>query len=202
MQHHLVSAGYQRNFGTPDRRLDIVDARTGEVIQERRGIRNTWRRERWHSVIDPFTGAVDTALEDVFSKIESNALEAIRHVRIGQLTPDQAGAVINLFAIHLARSEMLRPWSDELSERELPGIIQELSSSPRAVARFEREYGRLPEAGELEEIAQQISHQRTISGEWRRDTIAHNHDGVVERLQALHIQIILNPPSDVWGWGR
>ncbi len=190
VQHHLVSAGYQRNFGTPDRRLDIVDARTGDVIQARRAIRNNWRREHWHSVFDPSTGAADTALEEVFSKIESKALDAIRHVRIGQLTPDQAGAVINLFAIHLARSEMLRPWSDELSERELPGIIQELSSSPRAIARFEREHGRLPNAGELEAIAQRISDQRTVSGEWRRDTIAHNHDGVVERLQALHIQII------------
>lgn len=190
VQHHLVSAGYQRNFGTADRRLDIIDPANGDVIEAGRAIRRNWRREHWHSVIDPSTGEVDTSLEDTFSKIETRVLDTIRHVRIGQMTPDKAGAVINLFAVHIARSEMLRPWSDELSDRELPNIIRELAASPRAVARFEAQHGRKPFAGELEAIAQQISDQRSASGEWRRDTIARNHDGVVERLQALHTQII------------
>jgi hypothetical protein len=179
VQHHLVSAGYQRNFGTADRRLDIIDPANGDVIEAGRAIRRNWRREHWHSVIDPSTGEVDTSLEDTFSKIETRVLDTIRHVRIGQMTPDKAGAVINLFAVHIARSEMLRPWSDELSDRELPNIIRELAASPRAVARFEAQHGRKPFAGELEAIAQQISDQRSASGEWRRDTIARNHDGVV-----------------------
>lgn len=190
MQHHLVSAGYQRNFGTADRRLDIIDPANGDVVEAGRAIRRNWRREHWHSVIDRSTGEVDTSLEDTFSKIETRFLDAIRHVRIDQMTPDRAGAVINLFAVHIARSEMLRPWSDELSDRELPYIIRELAASPKAVARFEAQRGRKPFAGELEAIAQQISDQRSASGEWRRDTIARNHDGVVERLQALHMQIV------------
>jgi hypothetical protein len=190
VQHHLVSAGYQRNFGTADRRLDIVDPRSGEVIKLGRAIRRNWRREHWHSVIDPTTGSIDTELEETFAKLESRVLDEVRRVRIGHLTPEQVSAIINLFAIHIARSEMLRLWSDDLSRRVLPNIIREVSSSPEARVRFEAQFGRPPEAGELDAIAQQISDQRSASGEWRRDTIAHNHDGVVDRLTSLHVQIV------------
>ncbi len=190
VQHHLVSAGYQRNFATSDRRLDIIHARSGEVVKSGRAVRRNWTREHWHSVIDPKSGSVDTELEETFSKIESRVLDTIRHVRIGHLTPEQSSAVINLFAIHIARSEMLRSWSDELSDEVMPDIITKVASSPEARMRFEQQFGRWPEPGELESIARRIDDYAASSGEKRRDTIAHNHDGVVERLKALHIQVV------------
>lgn len=189
-QHHLVSAGYQRNFGTDDRRLDIVDARTGDVIKLGRAIRKNWRREHWHSVIDPTTGDADASLEESFSKVETWVLAAVRHVKAGQLTEEQSAAIVSLFAMHVARSHAFRSWTDELSERKLPGIIQAVASKSRPAELFEQQIGRPPEPGELEALAQRVSDERTKSGAWRRDGIANNHNELVDILNSRHIQII------------
>ncbi len=195
VNHHLVSAGYQKNFGNTERFLNIVEARTGRLIDGRRAIRSNWREEHWNSTIDPSTGEVDSSLEDRFSALESSVLHDIRSVRIGQCSPKQATAIVHLFAIHLARSRSFRSWQTTLADDVLPGLITAVASKPEAIRRFVRSVGRPPRDGELAAMAQLISDNRSASGEWAVGSIAHHHDGVAEKLVQLHLQIIEVDPD-------
>jgi Protein of unknown function (DUF4238) len=190
VNHHLVSAGYQRNFANDQRRLAVVNARTGDLAPRLRAVKSNWVEKHWNSVTDPRTGRPDTSLEETFSRIESTVLNHIKTVRIGSLSPEQAGAIVNLFAIHLARSRSFRQWQLAVHDEHVEQIVRETAGSPQAIARFEQQYGRPPAPGELEAMAQEIADRSTVSGQWNVEGMARHHDSVVDRLTKLHIQVI------------
>jgi hypothetical protein len=95
----------------------IVNARSGERAPQAPASAIELGREDWNSVTDQLTGQPNTSMDEGFSTIETTVLHRIKSVRIGSVTPEQAGAIVNLFAVHLARSRSFRQWQSEGARR-------------------------------------------------------------------------------------
>lgn len=190
VNHHLVSAGYQRNFGDDEHFLTIIAARDGQLLRRRQAIKSNWTAANWNSVVDPSKGRADTRLEAEFARIESTALHTVRNVRIGRLDDQGRGAIIELFAMHLARSEPFRTWEREIAADFLPKRIQGLGEKSHLVESFTRQSGRLPRPGEIEAAARQLTDEKDTTNEWRVESTANHYNAAAEKLSTFAIQIV------------
>ena len=158
VRHHLVSKGYQKNFADAKQRLSILDARNGDAVEMLRPTKRNWVENDWNSFIDD-SGIVNPHLELEFSRVEASAMRSIREVTIQGPTPRQKGAIISLFAMHLARSRSFVSFRDEIYDSALPGIVGKLTRDQRLIKGFEARLGRQPADGELLDfILQQAEH--------------------------------------------
>ena len=100
---HWVSRGYQANIASIDKRVAIVSAQTGRLIEADRPIRSNFR-ERGFNGFFHTDGSSDPWLERAFARVERSVLNEIRLVGRNRCGPKQRAAVANLFAVHLVRT--------------------------------------------------------------------------------------------------
>jgi hypothetical protein len=191
---HLVSRGYQQNFATEDKRVSVLDVATGRVIDRHRPIKSNFVAPDFTAFVDA-SGAVDQQLERDFARIERVVLDQTRRVAPDCYGPDQQGAIINLLAVHLVRSAAFKVAHDvivsQVRDDDLPGY----EDHEQLKTAFARQYGRPPRPGEIREIAVQQLTDRVGSNEMLVDSMARNHDRMVDFLNAFHVQLVTLKPT-------
>ena len=193
-RHHLVSRGYQHNFATADRRLDVIDPRTGDVVQRLRAVKNNYVTRGFNAFVDD-TGEVNSELEDAFSRVETAVLPTVRELNAKRVSADIKADVANLFAIHLVRSEAYKSFAEWIHNEAGPELIRN-AIDDELRGRFRSERGRLPRPGELELLTQELLHSRRE--EYRIGGMARHHDWIAAYLNSLHLQVVELGP-DVCG---
>lgn len=186
--HHLVSRGLQRNFA-PNHRVAVIDVSTGAVIDSCRAIKSNQRVEGFNSYQGP-DGRLVHELEDEWARIERVALNRVRELERREATQEHRGAVIELFAMHLVRSQAFedsrRNISDILREEE-PPKYEDDEALKRA---FAAGYGRPPQPGEIAALARSQLDEMESSRRARVDSMVRNYNGIADRLSKYSIQLV------------
>jgi hypothetical protein len=186
--HHLVSRGLQRNFA-PNHRVAVIDVSTGAVIDSCRAIKSNQRVEGFNSYQGP-DGRLVHELEDEWARIERVALNRVRELERRKATQEHRAAVIELFAMHLVRSQAFedsrRNISDILREEEPPKYEDE-EALRRA---FAAGYGRPPQPGEIAALARSQLNGMESSRRARVDSMVRNYNGIADRLSKYSIQLV------------
>lgn len=188
-RHHLVSQGYQKNFADSKKRLTVLGARNGRVVEALRPAKRNWVEKDWNSFID-LSGMANPHLELEFAKVEASAMRSVREVTVRGPTPRQKAAIVSLFAMHLARSRSFVAFRDAIYNDALPGIISELTRDQHLIERFETELGRHPKVGELHEFIVQHAEQTLLTKAAGLRSVAENHNKFVDKLNGFDLQIV------------
>ena len=148
---HFVSRGYQQNFASPDKRVTVISAASGQVVDVGRPIKSNFREQGFTTFLE--AGVPNGLLEKAFVSVERRVLNEIRNVDVDRCGPRQKADVANLFAIHLVRSPAFKGFYREIGARfravDVPGFVD----NREYIERFEASEGRTPSEAELLEMA-------------------------------------------------
>lgn len=194
-EHHRVSRGWQQNFTLlPDKRITVLNARSGAVIEVGRPIRKNWATPGFSSFID-VDGNVDDRLELEWGKIEGKVLRTIRTIRDSQVDATQHAAVMNLLAIHLVRSEAFEMVHNRIARVAAEDVGRDLDRDAEAIERFTREFGRPPDPGELLSLARATTEREVNARRSLIESQVRNHNTIGEMLAKFHVQVVVVPES-------
>lgn len=185
---HWVSRGYQANIASIDKRVAIVSAHTGRLIEADRPIRSNFR-ERGFNGFFHTDGSSDPWLERAFARVERSVLNEIRLVGRNRCGPKQRAAVANLFAVHLVRSPAYRAFHDRILSRERDGLVAPFENDQRLAAMYEASFGRPAQDGDILQLV-----TRQLAGmEARRvllvQSMARQHNLMADKLNHYHMQV-------------
>jgi hypothetical protein len=187
--HHLVSRGLQRNFANEVHRVVLLDSRSGRLIDPGRPIKSNWKRPGFNDCeLSP--GVASDWLEREFAEIERRVLNQIRDVGPDNAGREQRAAVANLFALHLVRSETFRMRHDDVVTQLRWEYIPSIAAEPEAVELFRRDYGRVPEKGEIEAIAERQLDWGVATKQMLIESMARNHNKLAEKLSEFSMQVV------------
>lgn len=193
---HLVSQGWQRNFGTDDKRVAVVNVRTGDVVDESRAIKSNFAEIGFMTHVGP-DGEPNRDADEVFRKIEKRVFGRIRQVRIGRCDEVHRDAVIKLCTIHLVRTWDFRDSQLRILDEYEAELRQQCTASPEVTRRYTAQYGTPPPPGAIEAIIDTwFSTQRAgatlfDSTTDRLDTI----DGVLRRWRLQVVEVAPHIPG-------
>lgn len=185
---HFVSRGYQQNFASPDKRVTVIDAGSGQVVEGGRPIKSNFREQGFTTFLA--AGVPNDLLERAFVSVERRVLNEIRSIGIGRQGPQQKADVANLFAIHLVRSPAFKAFHREIGDRFRAVDVPAYVSNAELIERFEASEGRPPAAGELSELALRVYDEMAADPMSLASTMIRQHDMIAERLSRFHLQVI------------
>jgi Protein of unknown function (DUF4238) len=191
--HHLVSRGYQNNFADDTKHVAVLDARSGQFLELRPTKRN-WARSGFNSFVMP-GGEVVSDLEGEWARLERRVLNQIREIAPGRCTPKQAAGVKQFFAIHLVRSATYAETHTRIMEEVRRDVGGSLEGDPEAAARFEADLGRPPRPGELQGLAERLSHEHEASGFTFVESMATVHNKLAAMFTKWRVQIVAADPA-------
>jgi hypothetical protein len=186
---HLVSRGYQQNFASPDKRVTVLDAASGCLIDRGRPIKSNFVRPDFNAFVAE-TGELVELLEARFAEIEKVVLDQIRRVGPGACRPQQRAAIINLFAIHLVRSESFRTKHGGILDQLRAHDIPRYDEDERLQQEFIRQHQREPQLGEIANIGLAQLDAKDQSNEMFVQSMARNHNRLAEILTPFFVQVI------------
>jgi hypothetical protein len=189
LRHHLVSKGYQKNFADDQQRLSIIDSHSGDVIERQRPTKRNWVEEGWASFTDA-NGNLNVELEREFSRIEAQVMRRIREVNVNSCGPQHRGPIINLFAIHLVRSNSFLAMRQKVHDRSLPSLLEAIAEKPELSDRFREQFGRNPLPGELLSLATASADATITTKASQVDSIAQQHNRAAETLDQWGLQVV------------
>jgi hypothetical protein len=185
---HWVSRGYQQNFASEEKRVAVLDVRTGRVVDARRPIKSNFRDHGFTTFLE--AGVPNDLLERAFASVESRVLNEIRTIGADRRGPQQKADVANLFAIHLVRSPAFKSFhrsiGDRFREEEVTGFATDTELSER----FEVSAGRPPNEGELLDLALRAYDEMIADPMSLVTTTIGQHDAMAEMLNGFHLQVV------------
>lgn len=194
---HWVSRGYQANIASIDKRVAIVSAQTGQLIEANRPIRSNFR-ERGFNGFFHADGSSDPWLERSFARVERSVLNEIRLVGRNRCGSKQRAAVANLFAVHLVRSPAYRGFHDRVLSQERDGLVAPFEKDQRLAATYEASFGRPARDGDILELVT----RQLASMDARRvllvQSMARQHNLIADKLNHYHMQVF-EIPSELPG---
>lgn len=193
--HHRVSRGWQQNFAsTPDKRVAIIEAATGNLIADDRPIKTNWATPGFSAFLDA-NGNINDSLEGEWAAIERTVLNEIRGIGPARCSPTQAGAVINLVAVHLVRSDAYEVVHRRVAGEAEDDVAKDIENDAEAIAIFTRDKGRAPNAGELNGMVRASMQRAVQSRELLIESQIRQHNGIVEQLGRYFVQVITTEPG-------
>lgn len=186
---HFVSRGYQQNFSSTDKRVTVIDARSGLVVDQGRPIKSNFREQGFTTFLD--AGVPNGLLEKAFVSVEGRVLDEIRRVDIDRSGPQQKADVANLFAIHLVRSPSFKTFHRQIGQRFRARDVHNFADSAELAARFEASEGRPPRAGELRELALRVYDEQAADPMSLVTSMMVQHDAIAEKLNGFHMQVVV-----------
>jgi len=185
---HLVSQGWQRNFGTQDRFVSIVDARTGALVSRSRAIKSNFAEPGFMTEAKP-DGTWNRNAERSFRRIEDRVFERIREIRPGVCTDEHRNAVIELCAIHLVRSQDFRDAQMRVLNEFEPQAMLEYPQNPDLCKKFIERLGSPPAPGVVEYMVQMwVNSQRF--GAVHFDSVDDRIGKFDAQLRRWHLQVV------------
>jgi Protein of unknown function (DUF4238) len=191
-RQHLVSRGYQKNFATPDDRVAVLDAESGEVLDRNRPVTSNWREEDLLTVVDA-AGNQDRSLEDEFKKTEGKVLDQIRRITPNKITPEQRQALDLVAAIHLVRSLSFVKMHRQVTDAFFDNCIADFVADPQVLDAFVSDRGRQPAAGELEFLVAAQTRKFQESPDLRANGMRHVNAGIPGLLGRYQVQLVEAP---------
>lgn len=185
---HFVSRGYQQNFATADKRLTVIDAKSGGVIDAARPIKSNFREQGFTTFVE--AGVPNDLLEKAFMTVERRVLNEVRRIDPSRRGPQQKADVANLFAVHLVRSPSFKTFHRHIGDQFRATDVPALVDNEEYTKRFEASEGRLPAAGELEEMALKVYDGMAADPMSLARTMARQHDAIAHRLNGFHLQMV------------
>lgn len=174
---HIVSKGWQKNFANDTHQVTVVDVATCQVVQRDRPIKNNFAERGFMTQIGPNGEALRNA-DKVFQKIERRVLNKVREIAVDhRITDELRDAVVQLFTIHLVRSQAFRDSQFSLLDKVEPEFVRDYPRSPEVLEKYQRHFGRLPYPGEVEAIVMQWFATRRAGGV-AFDSIKHSIDTI------------------------
>ncbi|WP_421119747.1 hypothetical protein ACE2AJ_20720 [Aquihabitans daechungensis] len=76
---HWVSRGYQQNFASAEKRVALLDASTGAILDRRKAIKSNFCEEGFTTFLNE-AGVPEDLLEKAFAAVERSVLNAIRAI--------------------------------------------------------------------------------------------------------------------------
>ena len=193
-----MSRGYQQNFASPDKRVTVIDASSGQVIDDGRPIKSNFREQGFTTFLE--AGVPNDMLEKAFVGVERRVLNEIRSIGIGRQGPQQKADVANLFAIHLVRSPAFKAFHREIGDRFRAIDLPAYASKAELIERFEASEGRPPADGELEALALRVFDEMAADPMSLVSTMIRQHDMIAEKLNGFHLQVIELADSSLPGF--
>lgn len=187
---HWVSRGYQQNFATADKRIAIIDASAGQVIEPAKPIKSNFREPGFTTFVE--AGVPNDLLERAFASVERSVLNRIRAIDgTTRPSPEDAGAIANLFAIHLVRSPAFKRFHAQIADGFRVGDeIAGLAATPGLREAFQRAQNRAPRAVDLEALILEQYDQMVADPMTLVSTMLRQHDLAAEKLAGLHVQVV------------
>lgn len=189
VRHHLVSKGYQKNFADERQRVSVVDARRGKLIEPFRPTKRNWVEEHWNSFPGE-TGAQNPHLEKEFARIGATVMRSIREVSTAGVTLRQKAAIVNLFAIHLARSRSFVDFRESIYDVAVPESVDRLVEDAEIAASFNDHLGRSASPGELRAFVEARAIGPIRSKESLLETVGEYHNKFAEKLDGYSVQVV------------
>jgi hypothetical protein len=195
VNQHLVSRGLQKNVANGERRVALLDARTGLVVATRKSTRSNFAEDHFNSFVKPDgTRAYD--LEDEWGKIESTALDRIRSASSSNAHEDKIrAAVCEVFALHIVRSQAFQDVHRRIAEQVVRERTPALVTDDEVLRRFVDEFGRQPNEGELKAAVERVAADREQDNTWFVGSMARHYTEIVTRFANRHVQIIETAPG-------
>ncbi|MFG1818798.1 DUF4238 domain-containing protein [Kribbella sp. NPDC049174] len=187
--HHLVSKAYQRNFANDVRRVTVIAARSGEVVDRARAIKNNFVRAGYSAQIDR-AGVADSRLELEFSKIETPILHQIRQITPENCGPELSAAVVNLFALHLVRSEAFEAKHNRIVDDLRREWLPDLASKPELRERYAADFGTRPTDQDIIDIGERILIENVRTNRLHVGGMVRMHNKIANQLAKFHVQVI------------
>ena len=183
--HHVVSEGYQRLFASPSGiRLLDKQARTARVV----GTKSAFARKRFSSYVK--NGRWSDELEDEWSTRENFALPHIRRLISGARDESARDAVKVLAAVHYVRSYAFEIVLQRIMDQEATVAPSRMAAKVEVVRAFETDYGRLPRAGEVEQLVLERWMDLTDSRRLLIGEMAEGFNKTMNLLQPLRVQLV------------
>lgn len=193
-RHHVVSQGYQRFFADGERIQVRYKADGPTAISL---VKNCCVVNQFSSFFDGVAWDHDQ-VEAKWHGVENHSLPLIRAlVEQGTWTPDQAGAVMSIAALHWARSYGFMIVYERILGDTLPIAQAEFAADPALAEAFIRDHGRPPSQGEVEMLVKQL-HDRLVSNKlFVLQRMIANYNLAANYLATLHIQRLTNRSTQV-----
>jgi hypothetical protein len=153
-QDHFVSRGYQQNFASHDKRVAVLDARSGGLREADRPIKSNFRERGFTTFVQ--AGVPNDLLEKAFCSVERRVLNEVRTIGLARRGPQQKADVANLFAIHLVRSPSFRHFHGRFTSDFRNAHVAPYASEAEVRERFIADKGRPPREGELESLIHEV----------------------------------------------
>jgi hypothetical protein len=195
---HFVSRGYQQNFASPDKRVTVISAASGRIVDVGRPIKSNFREQGFTTFLE--AGVPNDLLERAFVSVERRVLNEIRNMSVDRCGPEQKADVANLFAIHLVRSPAFKDFHREIGDRFRAVDVPTFVNNPEYIERFEASEGRTPSQAELLELALRAYDDLAADPMSLVTTMIRQHDAVAEMLNGFHLQVIALADSRLPGF--
>lgn len=191
---HIVSKGWQKNFANELHQVAVVDVNTCCVVQRDRPIKSNFAERGFMTQIGPNGEALRDA-DKAFQKIERRVLNKMREISVDcRITDEHREAVVQLFTIHLVRSQEFRDSQFAVLDRAELDFVRDWPKNPKLLDKYRVHLGRLPHPGEVEAIVSQwFAAQR--SGGVVFDTIDHSIKTIETVLRKWRLQVVGCPAS-------
>ena len=188
---HIVSKGWQFNFANALHQVAVADVASCRIVRDDRPIKKNFAERGFMTHTDADGGRSRDA-DEVVRAIERIVLNQVRDIAVEfRITEEHREAVIELFSIHLVRSQAFRDSQFALINEMEPEFMRDYPNDPKVLERFRYHLGRLPYPGEVASmVARWFARQR--SGDVVFDTIESNINNIKRVLGKWHLQVVGN----------
>lgn len=183
-----MSRGYQQNFASPDKRVAILNARTGHVTDSARPIKSNFRERGFTTFLN--AGVPNGLLEKAFMQVEKRVLDRVRTVGAVKSGAEEKADVANLFAVHLVRSPSFKAFHRQIGDRFRSESVPEFASREELSERFAAFTGRPPNDGEFLPKALKAYDEMAADPMSLVVAMARQHDAIAEMLNDFHLQTV------------
>jgi hypothetical protein len=188
--HHLVSRGFQQNFSDGQKRVTLLKARSGKVIDAARPIKSNFVVPGYNTHVTQ-AGTADSRLEHEFAKIERPLADQIRRITPDNCGPSDRGAVASHFALHLVRSEAFQSSHQGIIEQLRRDWVRDLARDPEVLKRYEAEFGGRPSADDITSYVDQIIHDHVQANRLHVDSMVKQYNSLGSHLSKFWVQVII-----------
>ncbi len=191
---HIVSRGWQKNFANELHQVAVLDILARRVVPRDRPIKNNFAERGFMTYVSP-SGEVLRDADKAFQQIERRVLNKVREVGVrSRVTDDHREAVVQLFTIHLVRSQAFRDSQFAVLNKAEPDFVRDWPKNPKLLEKYQLHLGRLPYPGEVEALVMQwFAAQR--SGGVVFESLDHSIDTIVNVLRKWQLQVVACPDS-------
>jgi hypothetical protein len=195
---HFVSRGYQQNFASGDKRVAVLDVRSGRVVDLERPIKSNFREQGFTTFLD--AGVPNDLLEKAFMSVEKRVLNEVRTLGVARRGPQQKADVANLFAIHLVRSPAFKLFHRHVGERFRDEHVTAFAKNAELIERFSAQEGRPPVDGELLDLSLHVYDEMVADPMSLVSTMMRQHDQMADMLNRFHLQVVTLDRDDLPGF--